>query len=95
MNTDRKQVNRKYTIMKKYALLPIVGLLFATFNNEAYAQQSVYRQAIKSGRNIRIHGWVYDFSSGKVKVLTPEIGIGPREHCDFQALKKQGKDERH
>jgi carbonic anhydrase len=62
---------------------------------ENLKETSVYRQAIKSGRNIRIHGWVYDFSSGKIKVLTPEVGIGPREHCDFQALKKHTDDKQH
>lgn len=32
-------------------------------------QTSVYRQAIKKGRQLRLHAWVYDFSNGQVKVL--------------------------
>jgi len=52
---------------------------------------SVYRQAMRSGRNIRLHGWVYDFSSGKIKVLTPDSGLGPQEHCDFESLNKGDK----
>ncbi len=49
---------------------------------------SVYRAAVKDGRNLRLHGWVYDFSTGRIKVLTPNTGIGTKEHCDFDALKK-------
>lgn len=49
---------------------------------------SVYREAAKQGRNIRLHGWVYDFSTGQINVLTPKNGIGMQEHCDFNALKK-------
>lgn len=52
---------------------------------------SVYRAAVKDGRNIRLHGWVYDFSTGRIKVLTPDAGIGTKEHCDFEVLKKGAK----
>ncbi len=33
---------------------------------------SVYRKAVREGRKIQIHGWVYDFRTGRIKVLTPE-----------------------
>lgn len=59
---------------------------------ENLEETSVYRQAMRNGRNIRLHGWVYDFSTGKIKVLTPEYGLGPREHCDFESL---GKGDKH
>lgn len=32
-------------------------------------QTSVYRKAIRQGRVLRLHSWVYDFSTGLVKVL--------------------------
>lgn len=50
---------------------------------------SIYRQATREGRNIRLHGWVYDFSTGLVKVLTPDAGIGAGDSCNFKALKQQ------
>ena len=36
---------------------------------ENLQQTSVYRKAIKHHKELRLHGWVYDFSSGLVKVL--------------------------
>lgn len=36
---------------------------------ENLKQTSVYRKAQKNGRELRLHGWVYDFSTGLVKVL--------------------------
>ncbi|MFM9951131.1 MAG: hypothetical protein ACKV1O_24565 [Saprospiraceae bacterium] len=52
--------------MKKHVLIPLALLLFASFNNRAYAQQadSVIHRLLEN-------------------------------NCDFQALKKQGHDERH
>ncbi len=32
---------------------------------------SVYRKATKDGKELFLHGWVYDFSNGLVNVLTP------------------------
>jgi carbonic anhydrase len=58
---------------------------------ENLEETSVYRQAMRNGRNIRLHGWVYDFSTGKIKVLTPESGLGPHEHCNFESLNKGDK----
>lgn len=54
---------------------------------ENLKETSVYRQAVQQGRNLRLHGWVYDFSTGIVNPLTPPAGIGPRDHCNFEALK--------
>jgi carbonic anhydrase len=34
-------------------------------------QSSVYRKALQRKQNLKVHGWVYDFSNGKVKVLEP------------------------
>ena len=36
---------------------------------ENLQQTSVYRKAIKNRKEIHLHGWVYDFSTGLVKVL--------------------------
>lgn len=35
-------------------------------------QTSVYRKAVKNGITLRLHPWVYDFSTGLVKVLQEE-----------------------
>lgn len=35
-------------------------------------QTSVFRQATKRGRELRLHAWVYDFSNGQVRVLEQE-----------------------
>lgn len=37
---------------------------------------SVYRKAMKDGRTLHLHGWVYDFHTGLIKVLkTDEPGV--------------------
>lgn len=37
---------------------------------------SVYRKAIKNGKRVYLHGWVYDFATGLIKVLkTDEPGV--------------------
>lgn len=33
---------------------------------------SVYRKAMKAGKKLHLHGWVYNFATGLVNVLTPE-----------------------
>ncbi len=33
---------------------------------------SVYRKAMREGRKVQLHGWVYDFRTGLIKVLTAE-----------------------
>lgn len=38
---------------------------------------SVYRKAVRDGKELHLHGWVYDFSSGMINVLTPEEGLVP------------------
>lgn len=35
-------------------------------------QTSVYRKAMKEGRKLYLHGWVYNFATGLVNVLTQE-----------------------
>lgn len=42
---------------------------------------SVYRKAMKAGKTIWLHPWVYDFSTGLVKVLKPA------ENVDLRSLK--------
>ncbi|MCB0631763.1 MAG: carbonic anhydrase [Saprospiraceae bacterium] len=39
---------------------------------ENLRQTSIYRKAMKAGKTLRLHAWVYDFASGKVNVLEPE-----------------------
>ncbi len=36
---------------------------------------SVYRKALKNGKTLHLHGWVYDFSTGRIKVLTEEPAL--------------------
>jgi carbonic anhydrase len=39
---------------------------------ENLRQTSIYRKAMKAGKTLRLHAWVYDFASGKVEVLERE-----------------------